>query len=352
MNLNNIFKKVSGIALAGTLAVSGVSSVFAAETSPAYTGQPTGITKTLQVRDGVAIPNETFNFTVAPTTEGPAKAGMEAAPAGFVSLANNGQIQFGNDESNEKTLGLTFDFSKITKPGIYRVAIAETAGSRQGMTYDEAVRYADFYVVRGENGFNIANVIVSNAEGVKQQGNETQSGNGFISFTNRYGVNEDGTDDNSVVQDLVVGKVISKDSVLYEADKEFAFTVSIQGEVGDKFTYNGQTQEITEAGNPVTFTVTAKDGETKTISGLTADDTVTVVETDESKTGYTATGEVNQATALSSINDNTVIVTNTSETSVPTGIIENIAPFALAIAAAGIVFFIYFKRDKEEEQLA
>lgn len=347
MNLNNILRKATGVALAGTLTLGALASnSFAANE---YTGQPTGISKTLEVRDGVQIPNETFHFTVEPATPGETETGKEAAPAGFVSLANDGNITFGKDTEKTKSLGLNFDYSKISKPGIYRVAISETAGNREGMTYDTAVRNVDLYVTRTADGsLQISNVVVSNENGDKQDGNQGAAGNTAVSFKNRYGVDENG-DPTDTVSDLKVGKKISNDSVLVENDKEFAFTVTIQGQVGDKYTYDGKTYEVENADTPVSFTVTAKNGQTKTISGLTNGDKVTVLETEESKKGYTSSDEIETPKALSDIPDKTVIVTNISESSVPTGIIDNVLPFVLIVVVAGGFAYLYFKKNKKEE---
>ena len=101
-----------------------------------------------------------------------------------------------------------------------------------------------------------------------------------------------------------------------------------------------------------------------TVQGLAVGDKIEVTENDDQKRGYTATVDgglrvtnenVDEGVTVSSDvikNIADVTWTNNRSANVPTGLIENIGPFVIAILAAGFILFIYFKNNKKEEELA
>ncbi len=340
MNLNNIFKKVSGVALAVTLSFSVFSKAFAAEAQQTpFTSAPSAITKTLTVDDGVYQPAEIFNFAIKGTTDGPQKANITAAPDGFVTLNANSVTFDGSAKgTGSKTIGLSYNTDALSQPGIYRVAISESipeeTNRRDGLTYDDAVRYMDLYVTRNSqtNTLEISNTVVYNEKGEKVPGTGQAAGNQAINFNNEY---------NTV--SLTVKKQVAGN--MGDLDQAFDFTITIKGTENEKYTYNDK-----EAKSGESFTVSLKHGQSVVINGLTAKDTITVDEDDKyADQGYTAEGEITAAEEVGSVNKE-VEVTNTRDQITPTGLIENIAPFVLAIAAAGVIFFVYFKKDKNEEE--
>ena len=137
---------------------------------------------------------------------------------------------------------------------------------------------------------------------------------------------------------------------------KFEFKIKINGTDGERYlvtTTKDASGITTEGANKYTtsgteVTVKLKHGETIKFAGLTAGDTYTVTETEANTDGYTTTEEVENATALGAA-DKTQTVVNEFTQDIPTGLIDNILPFIIAIAVGGIFAVIYFKRNKEEE---
>lgn len=403
----NFTRKLGTMTLATVLAFGGiVGTVNAAETKePIITGQPAVVTKNFSVHSKNTMPVETFEFELNPSKEGPEKEGMQAAPDSLVKLKEN-SLKFGDDKDDQKTIGLSIDAKEAGKPGIYRVKVQEKAGNRKGLTYDDAVRYIDFYVARNKNGeLEVKHTVVykevkkgDNTEYVKQDGGKVvvngDEVTSAVTFENMYFQEKDNTgeikdktpetkpdptdpekpepydpknnnpenvpeekipDDENQEYNITVGKRISDDSVDRDETKDFEINVTIKGQEGDKFTLYKIDKDGNETTDPIkpiklasgsTTTLELKHGEKYKIYGLTYDDTIKVEEVNADK--FEKLGELEKPVAVGNLNEN-ILVVNKSKTSTPTGLIQNMAPYAVVLSVALVGGTLYIKAKKEEE---
>ena len=158
-------------------------------------------------------------------------------------------------------------------------------------------------------------------------------------------------------------------------NKEFTFKITVtpddkpgKNDKGEHYTIspdgdtNPRTYTLFKGG--VTQTVTVKDARNGVhIGGLSVNDKVTVVE--EGGAEYTMTVKGNgdsyisnldkdhlaqYTTSFNSIKDaGEVTVTNTKDPVTPTGIVMNVAPYAMMLAVAGGLGVVFVNRKKEEE---
>lgn len=348
MNLNNIFKKVSGIALAGAIAFAGFAGT--AEAAPAGTTKGTNtvpqLTKTVNVGETGYFGGGKFDFTITEVAITDANGGGYKGynnQTGGNLIGNTASITLGANETTGN-VEVTVNQPAAKLPvGVYRYQVTEDASNISGMTDSEATYYIDVFVQRTkDNGREIAYYIV-----------------------------HDGTDkvepnfENTLAQeDLKITKTITGNQA--NLSDTFTFTINVGSTSNTSVRYsttgvtnNVENRAVTTGENITIAGVT--NNSTITLTGLTANDTVTITESDPADKGYVANvsggatlnggnvdeGAKTETTVTAGIAD--IAWENSRTAEIPTGLIENIAPFILAIAAAGIVFFVYFKRDKEEE---
>lgn len=366
--MKNTIKKLGAIALAGAITLSTFTTRAYAQVDT--TGTPQGLTKILDLSqdDLAVVPNETFSFTVTPVGAGPVQVRENAgadqqtiiladAPANFLSLADNGQINFNSANSADVrgdqvgTINFVYNNAAITAPGVYRYQITEQALDRDGLAVDSnPTRYLDFYVTRQADGTLVVDTVNQvNEDGVKMSdtgdipdsvnvGGQTGSAvgqTGNMNFVNTY-----------TTYSLTVSKQVEGN--LGDRARDFDFQINLAGQGEENYVVT-QGANVTTAGQGEIQAQIAHDGSVL-ISGLSPQDTYTVTETDYSAEGYETTGQVETATAMGDA-DTTVTVTNTYDQMIPTGLISNIFPFILVIAAATIFAIVYFRRDKEEDNV-
>ncbi|WP_416334596.1 Spy0128 family protein [Anaerococcus sp. DFU013_CI05] len=355
MNLNNIFKKVTGVALAATLSFGAFAgNAFAAETDPingenstkASTEAPT-LKKT--VTGGNYFGGGTFNFTVTPdkAPDGTYKGYTSRPAANFLSLQNSGALTL-QPGVKEGELTVNIDQAAVNNvlPGVYRFNITENDTTIAGITKDPSTMTVDAFVTTTNGTDRKVEYFIVSENGQKAN----------LNFENKL-----------ETQDITLTKTISGN----------------QANLSDKFTFNIVVSSATD--KTVSYTITDASGTAKTgqvttgkgisstqmtngstikIEGLAAGDKLAVSETDSNNYGgYEATATYNGADVIKNqslpVTDasftvaaggDTIQWTNSRKAEIPTGLIENIAPFVLAIAAAGVIFFVYFNRDKNEEE--
>jgi hypothetical protein len=149
---------------------------------------------------------------------------------------------------------------------------------------------------------------------------------------------------------LVITKTVEGN--LGDKTKEFDITVTLNKPAEKnidtvKVVYDGGKYEdvpVTFTGNTAVLDLQIKHGDTITIANLPYGVTYTVDEDDYSSEGYVATGEVLEPLAIGAVND--VVLLNTNETLVPTGINLDNLPYILILGAAtlGLVGFTMKKR--------
>jgi hypothetical protein len=172
---------------------------------------------------------------------------------------------------------------------------------------------------------------------------------------------------NSYMMDATGSLTVTKeiDGTMASPSDEFTFTISDLTPyrtyvVESNYTANSETVTADEDGK-ATFTLTA--GKTWTIKGLTADQ-YDVVENDNSK-GYTLTSvtadegdtiaekkegqKLLGATVTVSENDEAgITVLNTRNAVSPTGIVMNVAPYALLVVVAAAGCFVFMRKRRED----
>lgn len=287
----------------------------------------------------------------------------------------------GEDLTNSFTNSgkLTVTASVFKQPGIYHYTVNETEGSYEGIVYDKAVRHVYLYVNYAKDAdgnltdtLEVGNVVVSKeVDGVETKvgGYEIDNvnlNNKGIEFTNNYGdqsgndpdpENPKPEDKNDSTHDITIGKTVTGN----QGDKKavFNFTVTVNGDSGEKYKVvdkDGNVQKALTSGKPETYQL--KHGETIKITGLTENDTYTVVETEANQNGYTTTytpgegatrvndeGETIQAVAKDGAQ---YTVTNDRDVTTPTGIVLSFAPYILLVALAGVFGVLFLRRRKEE----
>lgn len=311
-------------------------SVFAEE-------KPTAkINKEYKVGENIISPEVTFKFAITPENPNGATVGNNNQPVkegvpGLLTLANEGKLTF--NAAGSQSLELKVN-KGTNAPGVYRYKVTETAGTVEGLTYNQETKeyVVDLYLY--EDG-TYSLVATNPAEGEDKTD---------LKFVNVYAHKDDPNNPGGQLTNLKVEKKVEGN--LGDKNKEFEFTITITPDttvMGQQFVVKKGTETIARLNADNNYTVTAKlkDGEFVEIFGLSANDKYIVLETESGKDGYTTTGEVKDPTAMGT-EDVTVTVINKANQDIPTGIIENIAPFALVLVAAVAFGFVYFKKRSVE----
>ena len=351
MNLNNIFKKVSGVALAATLSFGAFAgNAFAApEGADKGTNEVPQLTKTVNVGETGYFGGGTFNFTIKSVaiddTNGGSYTGYNNQKGEL--LPTTAEITLGNGDTTG-TVDVAATVNDNTAVGVYRFEVTEDASKISGMTDSEATYYIDVFVERTNE---------NNVEGRRVAYYIVHDGKNKV---------EPNFENTLAQEDLKITKTITGNQA--NLSDTFTFTINVEstGNSSVRYSTSGVTNNVENkavtTGQDITIAGVTNNS-TITLTGLTANDTVKITESDAKDGGYKAnvTGGLTlngadvdsgaatgKATVTADIDD--IEWENSRTGNTPTGLIENIAPFVLAIAAAGIVFFIYFKRDKDEEE--
>lgn len=357
MKANKLLKTLAASAM--SLALLAGVTVMPAMAAPA-TGDGTNpvtsftITKNLTKESTTMVPNVSFSFTVTPVLN--ASGNRNGIPvsngiAGGVTVSTtNGTADFipGDALNDATTVSDTVDFAvdgtKFTVPGIYKYTIQETAGDYDGITYDSNV--LDLYVYVQNIG---GKPIVAYTELVDPDGGAEGGEAKIDHFDNDY--DSAGT----ALHDLVLYKVVSGNAA--NMSEKFTFSVKIDGETGEKYyveygTYDengftkGSETMILTSGTAAEITLGHNDA--VKVYGLDGDDAYTITEKNANTNGYILKindadqkdedGQTNGTISA----DATVKYENSKNATTPTGIVMNIAPYALmvVIAVAGVAVFM------------
>ena len=348
--------------MAGTLAVGMLSmSAFAEGTANDNSSPVTNVTvnKTVKTDGHTYAPNTTFNFIVenggTDTFEGNTVfAGVTGGLTAGTGAAFSPTKQSMNTVSSSySTTGtLKTDVSKFTEPGIYHYLVSEAANNYEGVQIDTAVYDVYVYVYANENG----SLYVGDVAAIKLiNGKKTKTD---LGFENNYGA-----EGNDSTHDIVIKKIITGNQA--KKNDTFTVTVTVNGASGEMYQVvldegkaGTRTESIT-SGASKDFTVT--NDTTIHIYGLTASDTVTVVEK-ANTLGYSASYSVvkksdNSVVSNKTINEGVNVtndgskaeVTNTKNVTSPTGIVMNYGPYMLMVALAGIMAAFFLRKRNHKE---
>lgn len=374
MSIKTLSKKMLAIVAAGamTMGLAMPTSVFAAEGDTATKVTEAYISKTFNRE---VAKDETFSFT----------ATQVAGSTADVTIPN---ISFSGTETGTTTQRAQVSFpTSWPDAGKYEYTVKETeatpaiTGEHQKMIMSHAEYTMDVYVINGDNGLEISNIIVNKTKddkGTAVTGKVDISNtdkNGF-NFTNTY-VQEAGTGtdpvnpgpDYTTYGSLDVSKKIKTDAAdTADTNKEFEFTADFTFPNGTDATTLGAKATIGDSTTSITgtsHTFKLKHGQDVKFTGLPVGTKISV--TEFATPNYKGSAEVvinngtKEAVAETKYNEaltvsdktlgqykNTVDVTNTYNYVPATGIIMNTLPYVLMIALCGaaLMAFVAFKRRR------
>ncbi len=383
--LKKTIRRLGALAMVLAMAVSvfAVSASAVGEEVATTYNKVTEFTKNVLTDGKTFKPDTTFTFTVTPftadgdtTVEGTAihyyagKAGdirftdVAFSPAGEGNTpSDKGYTANGNIEVKKNA---------YAKPGVYAYTVTEDDGAYDGINYDRATRYVYVYVVntsgtgnveagvdKDGNKLYVSSIVVTKKVTDKEIG-ETKEVK-TKEFNNDYGQNNDGTHDVTIIKKLA--------GDMAEADKQFTFEVTITPANGNNEKYMVKIKTLTgsetvtdalEVTNGVAKgTYKLKGDEYVTISGLSIGDTIVVTEKEADQDGYTTTytydgveagyKEADKNTNKVTKDNAKITVTNAKTATSPTGVIMNIAPYAMMLVVAGAFAVVFLSRRNRAE---
>lgn len=363
--------------------------MLASLAAPAYAAKPTGegtqntmtLNKTITLNNTEYGPKAEFTYKIEGTSDKAAvngvtiKGGVHADQVKIndTPATTDDKIDFVAGEKaveGKITKTVSFDFSDVDfpEPGIYRYKVTET--------FEDASENPD--IVNGTNLVRYVDVTVKN-----EMQNDTPTGNLVIGSyqildsdaelqydaeAKEYsykGVTAKSTgyeDATYTTYDLTLDKVVKGD--MGNKGKEFNFTIEFTGgDAGEKFSYGGQEYTFDDQGKvPVTDIMLADATTAITISGLPSDVRYKVIENVPQSEGYETTATVNEASVDVTEGENAqtvaeqqkskdqddVVVTNTRNAVSPTGIVMDVAPYALLVVIAAAGCFVFLRKRRED----
>ena len=390
-----------------TLALSGM--MVMSMTAPAFAATSVKFDKILHTDGHTHAPDTTFQFTVESSTEASYTIGGETYPnlkpkAGvadpikvadvkFQPVAGElGEVDAGKGAHFTKENNLTINPAAFDRNGYYVFTLKEVPGNYEGIRYNKT----EYKVVvfKGEP-------TTTNPEGITIVVTKPGKTEGSVekpeSIENNYGKHQPPNDNeypkpkpdpqnpnedpdpnpNDTTHDVIVTKKLA--GVLPNQAKTFKFSVNVVPAQGKKEIYKvvaydaskpeGQRESTNPAdfkyiqnGNAVEFTgITESKG--FRVYGLTKNDKVVVTEADGQT--YTMTVDETSNSLIRDLDktdlanyrtnffvkgdDAKVQITNTKGNITPTGIVMNVAPYAMMLAVAGGLGVVFMNRKKEEE---
>ena len=347
MKANKLMKALAASAMSLAL-VAGVTATPAMAVEPSEgvaNGDTFTTTSVLRVPDNVANPGITLNFTVGNGTVGQGEThdGMLVYAGETGGLTITGSVTYEACDAQtvvsgqtyyelSKTVEMTAHVGEFDHAGIYKYTVTvANSPTVTGVAVDTAKTV--YVYVTETNGVRAVEAIsMANSNGDKVN-----------NFVNTYLI-DDGQYGNLLVSKTVAGNF---------GDTKKAFTFTVDVPAGLHFEYGtmneGTFTPVTGEGKSGTTqasnTFYLAHGEAVKIYGLKNGDNYTVDEADYTSEGYTT--EVVGVTdgvqgTITGGADVHAAYTNTSKSVTPTGIIMNIAPYALmvVIALAGVVVFL------------
>lgn len=333
------------------------------------------ITKTLNLPENTYAPQKDFTFNVAPATASNQQLtaaeqskGVEYGIAGGVTSQAKATItanQAAND-SNQVTADATFEVTIdgiFTHAGSYKYVVTESSTNGDDFKYDGNTLILYVNIINGDEGLELDYV-----ELVDPDGGTDGAATKIDGFTNDYGKDNDNTDK---LYDITLEKIIDGDGA--NMDATFTFNVAVDSEYdNDKVlivdtngsgTYGDTVGEVADRvvvlpANGTAMQITLGHEDTAKIFGLTDGDTYTITEANVSTVednamtsdGYTVTvtgaeDTDNNGSVSGSVSQDTAITyTNTKNASTPTGIMMDIAPYALLVVIAAAGCFIFLRK--------
>ena len=330
----SMLKKIAAVAMAGAMMASLSVPAMAEGRTSTPTTPGISIEKKLTKGEKTHTPDLTYNFTIAPAQG--YQDGTKVVSDGVVNGVDTTASIATSDEA-KKDMATTITVGEafinvhpevFTHAGIYRYTITEQNVDYDGITI-ASPKYMEVYIVNGKSGLEYASCVI-----VNEQGKETEKVGQFI---NDYDTNK-----------LTVTKNVTGNQG--DKSKDFEFTLTLDpAETGEQYEVEVAGKTVTgtpdEKGN-INYAFTLKDTQSVVVYGLSPKDTYTITETSYAAQGYKTTidgTEVNTKSGTIS-GDTNVNVTNEKEGSPATGIVMDIAPYIIMVAAAGVLAFVFLRR--------
>ena len=360
--LKKTIRRLGALAMVLAMAVSvfAVSASAADEATDTNYDVITSFKKTVTVAENNPTTAPTTSFTYEVKKAG-AQATMTVGNDTFVDIKaglNDNDVVLSEtaftstasvSAQYEVTGNISVKKNAYTQPGIYHYTVKEVIPENQydGITYDTNTYNLYVFVVTGTNGIAVDKIIMTNPAGTaKVQG-----------FINDYGKTYDKT------HDVIITKNVTGN--MGETNKEFKFDIKVTSahEEYYKVVYSVDGS----AANEKTVWVKSNDETAKQVSimhngyihiyGLSENDTYVVTEHDYAADGYETfvkygdEKKTKTATATAKvIKDNSAVeVENNKTTTSPTGVIMNIAPYALMVVLAGAFAVVFLTRRNRAE---
>ena len=340
--LKKTIRRLGALAMVLAMAV----SVFAVNASAANSPEQVTITKTLTKAAKAPVPATSFEFTITPGTvaDGTTVDGVPvvAGPAAITDITYANPTV--NTDGTQVTYVATVTLPTYTAPGIYNYEVKEVEGSYDGMSYDKNTHSMNVYVNNKNEVYGVT------VDGIAYGKGDSKKD---LTFKNTY-----------TTYKLTVGKVVA--GLMGVQGDEFDFTVRITGAKDEEYTIvkvGGQSETIKTAevalenGSKIyvaTTTVTLTGGQNFEVYGLSKSDKFEIVEADYSSDGYKTTNtkvadSLTTGTVTMGETNQEVTYTNTKQPTSPTGVIMNIAPYALMVVVAGAFAVVFLTRRNRAE---
>ena len=346
-----------------------------------YIGGTFKIAKHLKLAENTFAPEQTFTFKIEKDTPTPyeiskgIEEGIDSAIVDTVTAttkANDTTVDENNAvEALTSDIQITLGEGGITHAGSYKYKITEISTPTEGVTIYDEVTYDSsaltMYVhVKNvdkteENPLGLEVDFVELFDATKASEADKGKTDGL---NNEYGTKQD--DDK--LYNVELTKTITGDGANKNA--EFGFKVKVDSEYSNNkwliidANGNGTIDAdptdtwITLSDNVESNEFKLGDGEKAFIVGLTNGDTYTIVESDAGN-GYTTTATKNddptnvaddnlQVTGTNLTADESVTYTNKKVAVTPTGIVTNIAPYALLVVIAAAGCFVFLRKRNED----
>jgi len=376
-NLN----KLATLALSGMMVMSMAVPAFAAKVEvPFY--------KTLHTDGNTYAPNTTFHFNVVAKTgdityNGKQFKGLTAAE-GAVTVKNaefTKDLGLGTPDAQGASIKvpatITVDEDKLTGGlGNYFFTLTEANEGYEGIRYSKA-EYTIAVTKYEENGkVKTTTTVLREGKGKFENAKPSEIQNNYgkhfppetPDFPDPNPNKPNPDPDNDSTHDVTVKKRIKGGFANTSRSFNFAVTVESQDSKGERYKV-----EVLNNKGAVTSTTFVDDRDPKSFSvsqdsglriyGLTKNDLVKVHETDGDDYVMTVDPKEDNSfiknivvpnnnfkTQFNVVKDDANFdVINTKEATTPTGIVMNVAPYAMMLAVAGGLGVVFMNRKKEEE---
>ena len=317
--------------------------------------------KYLILKDDANVPKVTFGFTISHGEAQNATATSPRIEAGIgspvissavftpsdtpITTAVQGITLGQNEQYVKKTVSIDFSNVAFTAPGIYRYIVTESASSVNGITNDSnASRILDVYVMYDASASPTASLKIAGS--VMYKGAEDSVLEKSSIFVNTYSTN------NVTLKKEVTGNQGDR-------NKDFTFTVTIQGNPGNVYSVlqgrNTVDLTVNQSGT-ASGTFNLKHDGSIVIQGLATGDTFAIEENDYSNESYNTSYKLNGATTATtgrSLSATTmgdgaqrVVFINNREGSVPTGILMEFEPYLILGAVVMASFLLLYVPGK------